>query len=456
MSQGIRFKRERPGGSKCCGVIEGAANRSREKRAARPNPQPWIVRKFMIAVTLGLMGYSVYVYVGRLCVDMIRRRADAGGSRNTGIALLVVFSILFLWMMWAYVKLVLTPPGCAKDHTPKSDRPPYPDPQPFIPFDYDVEGPRSQYSRPSQSHATSRDVDQESIGGPSYENLPARMPVIAPDLTANASTNTDGEGDRNNERSNIPTKPTPLYGREKSPAEYISRRPWTTPILRPENRYCPVDQIVKPYRTHHCRSCGTCILKYDHHCPWIGQCVGARNQKFFVNFLQVASVYTIYTLVTLIVFTVRAAISSEGNIDPQRIILIALAGVLGLFTTLLLAMHIRLICLGQTTLENMQTQNMKDREARVMGDVLGPCAFREKRRTRRAWDAEWGEIEREGNIWWLGNGKKEWVDVMGKNAWGCFLPIGRSLNDGLTYPVNPRFDEQGIWRRRVEWPQELR
>ncbi|GLB44476.1 putative DHHC palmitoyltransferase family protein [Lyophyllum shimeji] len=456
MSQGNRLKRERPGDSKCCGVVEAAAARSRENREARAGPQPWIMRKSMIAFTLGLMGYSVYVYVGRLCVDMIRQKPGAGGSRSTGIALLVVFCVLFLWMMWAYIKVVITPPGVAKDHVPKSDRPPYSEPQPFIPYDYDVEGPRSPNARPSESHRDSRDVDQDSIGGPSYENIHARMPVVAPDIAANASTSAEGDGNRNGDISNIPTKPASSYGREKSAARYISRRPWTTPILRPENRYCPKDQIVKPHRTHHCRSCGTCILKYDHHCPWIGQCVGARNQKFFVNFVQAASVYTIYVFVTLIVFTVRSARSPQGRVDPQRIVVIALAALLALFTTLLLLTHARLIWLGQTTLENLQARSMKERESRVMTDVLGWCAFREKLRTKRVWDAEWGRIDREGNIWWLGSGKKEWVDVMGKNPLGWCLPIGKSLNDGLTYPVNPRFDEQGIWRRRVEWPQELR
>ena len=36
------------------------------------------------------------------------------------------------------------------------------------------------------------------------------------------------------------------------------------------------------------------------------------------------------------------------------------------------------------------------------------------------------------------------------------VPIGRSLSDGLAYPVNPRFHPDGRWRRREEWPEELR
>jgi len=73
----------------CCGVIEEATIQVREKRENRTKPQPWIVKKLMVAITLGIMGYTAYVYIDLLCLPMIRRRSNAAGGRGTGSELKV-------------------------------------------------------------------------------------------------------------------------------------------------------------------------------------------------------------------------------------------------------------------------------------------------------------------------------------------------------------------------------
>lgn len=48
---------------------------------------------------------------------------------------------------------------------------------------------------------------------------------------------------------------------------------------------CHKCKIIKPARAHHCSICQRCVTRMDHHCPWVNNCVGLKNQKFFVLFL---------------------------------------------------------------------------------------------------------------------------------------------------------------------------
>ncbi|KAJ3671572.1 hypothetical protein LUZ60_007651 [Juncus effusus] len=50
-------------------------------------------------------------------------------------------------------------------------------------------------------------------------------------------------------------------------------------------RYCDRCQRWKPPRCHHCSVCDKCVLKMDHHCVWVVNCVGARTYKFFLLFV---------------------------------------------------------------------------------------------------------------------------------------------------------------------------
>jgi palmitoyltransferase ZDHHC9/14/18 len=59
--------------------------------------------------------------------------------------------------------------------------------------------------------------------------------------------------------------------------------------------FCYECGIFRPPRAAHCTTCNACVLEYDHHCPWVGTCVGKRNYKFFVGFCWAASVRAMHT-----------------------------------------------------------------------------------------------------------------------------------------------------------------
>ncbi|XP_076056717.1 palmitoyltransferase ZDHHC6 [Oratosquilla oratoria] len=50
-------------------------------------------------------------------------------------------------------------------------------------------------------------------------------------------------------------------------------------------QFCGTCEGFKAPRAHHCRKCGHCVMKMDHHCPWINNCVGHKNHAYFTMFL---------------------------------------------------------------------------------------------------------------------------------------------------------------------------
>ncbi|XP_066502115.1 palmitoyltransferase ZDHHC23-B [Hoplias malabaricus] len=54
---------------------------------------------------------------------------------------------------------------------------------------------------------------------------------------------------------------------------------------RGRKNWCTVCRVVKPPRAGHCRICGACVLRLDHHCVWINSCVGQANHCSFLLML---------------------------------------------------------------------------------------------------------------------------------------------------------------------------
>lgn len=61
-------------------------------------------------------------------------------------------------------------------------------------------------------------------------------------------------------------------------------------------RWCRTCEIIRPPRASHCPDCDHCVLRFDHHCPFVNNCIGQRNYHFFVGFITATICLAIFVL----------------------------------------------------------------------------------------------------------------------------------------------------------------
>ncbi|XP_071931369.1 probable protein S-acyltransferase 14 isoform X1 [Coffea arabica] len=156
----------------------------------------------------------------------------------------------------------------------------------------------------------------------------------------------------------VPPNWRPELDEERGDTDPLTESEFGTASSDPVNlrvRYCRKCNQFKPPRCHHCSVCGRCVLKMDHHCVWVVNCVGALNYKYFLLFLFYTFLET--SLATLALLPHFVAFFSDGEIagTPGNLATTFLAFVLNLAFALsvlgFLIMHISLVAANTTTIE---------------------------------------------------------------------------------------------------------
>jgi len=126
---------------------------------------------------------------------------------------------------------------------------------------------------------------------------------------------------------------------------------------------------IKPDRAHHCSICQRCIRKMDHHCPWVNNCVGESNQKFFVLFTLYVAATSVHAFgwgIWQFIYCIGSDWKNPGcsayspPVTTVLLIILLFESLLfAIFTLVMCGTQIHAICTDETAIEQLKREQAK-------------------------------------------------------------------------------------------------